>query len=151
MTTQRRSLLLASGLLAAPSLARAQDFPARPIRVVVPYAPLIQTDRARGIALTSGKRRGSLAHLPTLAESGFPVFDLTSWNGLFAPAATSAPIRARLGAALHHATTDEATRKRLAASGNDVVTESAEAFGERIRKDWELVRPLIRETGLKIE
>jgi hypothetical protein len=32
-----------------------------------------------------------------------------------------------------------------------VVTESAEAFAERIRKDRELVRQLIRETGLKIE
>jgi tripartite-type tricarboxylate transporter receptor subunit TctC len=115
------------------------------------FAPLIQNDRARGIALTSGERRGSLAHLPTLAESGFPGFDLTSWNGLFAPSATPAPIRARLEAALRHATTDEPTRQRLAASGNDVVTESADAFGERIKKDRELVRQLIRETGLKIE
>jgi tripartite-type tricarboxylate transporter receptor subunit TctC len=115
------------------------------------FAPIIQNDRARGIALTSGERRGSLAHLPTLAESGFPGFDLTSWNGLFAPAATPAPIRARLEAALRHATTDEPTRQRLAASGNDVVTESAAAFGERIRKDRDLVRQLIRETGLKIE
>ena len=78
------------------------------------FAPIIQNDRARGIALTSGERRGSLAHLPTLAESGFPGFDLTSWNGLFAPSATPAPIRARLEAALRHATTDEPTRQRLA-------------------------------------
>ncbi|MFM7691621.1 MAG: Bug family tripartite tricarboxylate transporter substrate binding protein, partial [Alphaproteobacteria bacterium] len=41
---QRPTLLLASGFLAAPSLARAQDFPARPIRVVVPYAPGGQSD-----------------------------------------------------------------------------------------------------------
>ena len=54
-------------------------------------------------------------------------------------------------AALRHATTDEPTRQRLAASGNDVVVESADAFAERIRKDRDLVRQLIRETGLKIE
>ena len=92
-----------------------------------------------------------MAHLPTLAESGFPGFDLTSWNGLFAPSATPAPVRVRLEAALRHATTDEPTRQRLAASGNDVVVESADAFAERIRKDRDLVRQLIRETGLKIE
>lgn len=40
----RRSLLLATGLLATPMLARAQDFPVRPIRVVVPYAPGGQSD-----------------------------------------------------------------------------------------------------------
>jgi tripartite-type tricarboxylate transporter receptor subunit TctC len=39
MIMHRRSLLLATGILAAPSLARAQDFPAQPICVVVPYAP----------------------------------------------------------------------------------------------------------------
>ena len=115
------------------------------------FAPIIQSDRARGIALTSGERRGSLAHLPTLAESGFPGFDLTSWNGLFAPAATPAPIRARLEAALRHATTDEPTRQRLAATGNDAVTETAEAFAARITKDRAVVRQLIQQTGLKIE
>ena len=42
------------------------------------FSALIQDNRARGLALTSGERRGSLSHLPTLAESGFPGFDLTS-------------------------------------------------------------------------
>lgn len=115
------------------------------------FSALIQDNRARGLALTSGERRGSLGHLPTLAESGFPGFDLTSWNGLFAPAATPAPIRARLEAALRHATTDEPTRQRLAATGNDAVTETAEAFAARITKDRAVVRQLIQQTGLKIE
>lgn len=115
------------------------------------FSALIQDNRARGLALTSGERRGSLGHLPTLAESGFPGFDLTSWNGLFAPAATPAPIRARLEAALRHATTDEPTRQRLAATGNDAVTETADAFAARITKDRAVVRQLIQQTGLKIE
>lgn len=115
------------------------------------FSALIQDNRARGLALTSGERRGSLGHLPTLAESGFPGFDLTSWNGLFAPAATPAPIRARLEAALRHATTDDPTRQRLAATGNDAVTETAEAFAARITKDRAVVRQLIQQTGLKIE
>lgn len=51
------------------------------------------------------------------------------------PVSIPALTRARLEAALRRATTDEPTRQRLAASGNDVVTESAEAFGDRIRKD----------------
>lgn len=113
--------------------------------------PLILEGHARGIALTSGERRGTLSDLPTFAESGFPGFDLTSWNGLLAPAATPAPVVARLEAALRHATTDEATRQRLIASGNDPVTESAAAFGERIRRDREIVRQLIRDTGLRLE
>jgi tripartite-type tricarboxylate transporter receptor subunit TctC len=113
--------------------------------------PIIQDNRARGIALTSGERRGSLAELPTIAESGFPGFDITSWNGLFAPAATPAPVLARLEAALAHATRDEATRQRLALTGNDAVTETSAQFVERIRRDRATVRSLVQETGLRVE
>jgi tripartite-type tricarboxylate transporter receptor subunit TctC len=111
----------------------------------------IREGRLNAIAATSEQRLAILPHVPTLQELGLKGFLAGSWNGLFAPSATPAPIRARLEAALRHATTDEPTRQRLAASGNDVVTESADAFGERIRKDRDLVRQLIRETGLKIE
>jgi tripartite-type tricarboxylate transporter receptor subunit TctC len=112
--------------------------------------PLIDDGRAKGIALTSAEQRGTLARLPPIA-SLYPGFDLTSWNGLFAPAATPAPIRARLEAALHHATTDPATVQRLALTGNDAVSASAAEFAERIRRDREMVRQIVRETGMKIE
>jgi tripartite-type tricarboxylate transporter receptor subunit TctC len=113
--------------------------------------PIVVEGRAHGIALTSGERRGSLSQLPTIAESGFPGFDLTSWNGFFAPAATPAPVIDRLEAALRHATTDAQTRTRLEASGNDPVTGSAADFAERIRRDRETLRQLIRDTGLRLE
>jgi tripartite-type tricarboxylate transporter receptor subunit TctC len=115
------------------------------------FRPLIQEGRARGIALTSGERRGSLAELPTIAESGFPGFDLTSWNGVFAPAATPAAAIARLEAAINHATSDPGTRARLEASGNDPMTSGASAFAERLRRDRETLRQLIRDTGLRLE
>jgi tripartite-type tricarboxylate transporter receptor subunit TctC len=86
--------------------------------------------------------------LPTLAESGFPGFDLTSWNGLFAPAGTPAPIQARLEAALAHATSDPATRQRLALTGNDAVTEPATAFVARIQREREVVREIVARTGI---
>ncbi len=115
------------------------------------FKPLVDEGRVKGIALTSAERRGSLSRLPTIAESGFPGFDITSWNGLFAPAATPVPVRQKLEAALRHATADREVIDRLAMTGNDVVTESAAAFAERIRRDREMVRGLIRETGMKID
>lgn len=113
--------------------------------------PVIEDGRATGIALTSGERRGSLANLPTIAESGFPGFDLTSWNSLFAPAGTPAPVIARLEAAVRAAVTDPATRQKLVLAGNDPSDEGAEAFGARIRREREVVAKIVQETGIKAE
>ncbi|NCY25891.1 MAG: twin-arginine translocation pathway signal protein [Alphaproteobacteria bacterium] len=113
--------------------------------------PLVQDGRARGIALTSATRRGSMTDLPTIAESGFPGFDLTSWNGLFAPAATPAPMITRLSEAMRAAAQDPFVRERLGVGGNEAVNESAAAFAARIAHDRRVVRQLVAETGLRLE
>jgi tripartite-type tricarboxylate transporter receptor subunit TctC len=115
------------------------------------FGPLVEDGRAVGIALTSGERRGTLARLPTIAESGFPGFDLTSWTGVFAPAATPAPVIARLEAAMQAALADEPTRQKLMMAGNDPAAEGAEAFAARIRREREVVRKIVQETGIKAE
>ena len=115
------------------------------------FRPLVEDGRAVGIALTSGERRGTLANLPTIAESGFPGFDLTSWNALFAPAGTPAPVMARLEAAMGAALADEPTRQKLMLAGNDPAAEGSEAFAARIRREREVVRKIVQETGIKAE
>lgn len=113
--------------------------------------PLVQDGRARGIALTSATRRGSMADLPTIAESGFPGFDLTSWNGLFVPAATPAPMITRLSEAMRLAAQDPFVRERLSVGGNEAVNEPAAAFAARIAHDRQVVRQLVAETGLRLD
>lgn len=112
--------------------------------------PFIDDNRAKGIALTSADQRGTLAMLPPMART-LPGIDLTSWNGLFAPAATPAPVQARLEAALQHATRDPETVRRLALTGNDAVTATAAEFAERIRRDRAVVKRIVAATGMKIE
>lgn len=113
--------------------------------------PVIEDGRAIGIALTSGARRGSLAALPTLAESGFPGFDLTSWNALFAPAATPPAVIAALEAALRAAVADPGTQQRLAVGGNDAAFEGAAEFSARISRERETVARIVAETGIRAE
>jgi len=50
--------------------------------------PLLKAGKYAGIALTSAVRSAALPELPTVAESGFPGFEATSWNALLAPAGT---------------------------------------------------------------
>jgi tripartite-type tricarboxylate transporter receptor subunit TctC len=113
--------------------------------------PLVLDGRAHGIALTSADRRGSMAELPTIAESGFPGFDITSWNGLFAVAGTPEPVLRRLEAAVQHALADPELRRRLEAAGNEPVAEGSAAFAARIRRDREVVRRIVQATGMRVE
>jgi len=113
--------------------------------------PVIEDGRAVGLALTSGQRMGTLSTLPTIAESGFPGFDLTSWNGIFAPAGTPIAAVERVAAAMQAAVTDPATRDRLVLAGNEPVTEGPAAFAARIAREREVVRQIVAMTGMKAE
>ncbi len=112
--------------------------------------PLVDDGKAWGIALTSIDRRGSLARLPTIAES-YPGFDITSWNGLFAPAGTPPDIVAKLNAALRSATRDPAIAQRLAATGNEAMDVDQAVFADRVARDRATVKQIVAETGLKLE
>ncbi len=58
--------------------------------------PHIESGKVRALAVTTGQRSKVLPDVPTLAESGLKGFDVASWQAFFAPAATPAPIVARL-------------------------------------------------------
>ena len=56
----------------------------------------IRAGQMRAIGVSGARRAGALPDVPTVAESGLPGYELVSWNGLFAPAGTLAPVVARL-------------------------------------------------------
>lgn len=61
-----------------------------------PAIPLIRSGKLRAIATTGAQRFAGLAEVPTLAESGFPAFDVALWLGMAAPAGTPREIIVRL-------------------------------------------------------
>lgn len=109
--------------------------------------PLLQNGRARVLAVTSGIRRGD-RNVPTIAESGFPGFDLTSWSGVFTRAGTPAPIIQKLVAAFNHATSDAAVKERLALIGSEAATADPEGFAARLVNERRVVQTIVRETGI---
>jgi tripartite-type tricarboxylate transporter receptor subunit TctC len=110
--------------------------------------PVLEAGKARPIALTSGERRGGIEGVPTIAESGFPGFDLTSWNAMFCRAGTPEPIRRRLEEAVNFATKDEDIRRRLGAMGAVAVSAEADRLGERLARERLMLRGLMQDTGI---
>ena len=89
--------------------------------------------------------------MPTLAEAGFPGLDMTTWYGVFAPAATPKEVVARLHDEIANALKLPDVQKRIAGLAGEPGTMSIAEFAELNRADYERYGKLIRETGIKLE
>jgi tripartite-type tricarboxylate transporter receptor subunit TctC len=83
--------------------------------------PYIQGGKLRAIAVTGKTRSPVLPQLPTVAESGLPGYEVYEWNGVFAPAATPAPVVERLAKELAAVLAEPDVRSRLEGMGAEVV------------------------------
>lgn len=70
---------------------------------IPPVVQLAKTGKVKAIAVTSAKRSGALPDVPTVAESGYPGFEATTWFALFAPVGTPEPILDRLNKEIEQA------------------------------------------------
>ena len=84
-------------------------------------APLAQEGKLRALAVTTARRSQLLPALPTLAEAGVAGYAASSWQALYAPAGTPAPILDRLAAAVAAAQADPAVQARYAAQGIELL------------------------------
>jgi tripartite-type tricarboxylate transporter receptor subunit TctC len=104
----------------------------------------------RAIAVASSKRSRVLPELPTIAESGVPGFDATSWNGMLAPAGTSKEIIARLNAEYNRLLADPEISKRMIEIGYEPIGGPPEKFGEFIHAEIVKWAPVVKAVGLKV-
>ena len=98
-------------------------------------ADFILAGRLRALGVSSVKRLAVLPKVPTIAESGYPGFEVNNWLGLLAPAQTPPEIIARLNTDMNATLAQPDVRERIAALGNDAVGGTSAEFGERIRKE----------------
>lgn len=91
--------------------------------------------KVRVLAVTSPKRWPSAPLLPTMAESGFPGFNMTAWWGLLAPAGTPSPIVARLADVLSKGMQSAEARERVAALGGEPGRMTVTGFAEYIHTE----------------
>jgi tripartite-type tricarboxylate transporter receptor subunit TctC len=112
---------------------------------------LVKQGKLKAIAVTSAKRSSALPELPTIAESGLPGYDETTWNGLLAPAKTPRPIIEKLKHEAHAVLKMAATRERFAADGAEASEMEPDAFAAMIRREVVKWAKVIRAAGIKPE
>jgi tripartite-type tricarboxylate transporter receptor subunit TctC len=113
-------------------------------------APLVQSGKLRGLAV-SGPKRSAVLDLPAIAEV-YPGYEVTLWQGLFAPVGTPDAIVARLRSEANAilAQGDFAEKLAAAGSGDPYVTTPADLVA-RIRSDHAKYGKLIKATGVTVE
>ena len=113
--------------------------------------PLVKAGRVRQIAVTSAKRFAPLPDVPSVAEAGFPAFDITSWWGLLAPAALPKELLARLHGETLKAVAQPDTKDKLASQGIQVVTNTPEQFAAYIRSEIANWGRIVAASGARME
>src|SRR5690606_34415975 len=104
--------------------------------------PQVAGGRLKALAVTTGKRSAAFPDIPTVAESGFPNYDVTIWTGLMAPKGTPEPILQKLRTAMAEILQEKDTIEKMHALGMDPGNTDAAALGQRIVQDiarWDAV------------
>ena len=116
-----------------------------------PLLPHLQSGAIRAIAITTLARTGALPDVPTVAESGFPGFEATTWHGLVAPAGTPKDVVAALHRAVHATLNDPAARKQLTELGIDLAGNSPGEFRAYIKSEIPKWAKIVQASGAKAE
>lgn len=118
---------------------------------VVALMPHIKANRLRGLGVTSAKRVDALPDLPTVAESGVPGFDVSSWFGVFLPAGTPRAIVAKMNQEIRRMLENPEVRKRLTNQGADPASSSPEEFAAYISSEMRRWGDVVRKTGARAD
>jgi len=107
----------------------------------------VKAGTLRGIAVTTLKRSSSMPELPTLAESGLPGYDASTWGGILAPAGTPKDVVAKLNGAINAALKQEDVRAKLSGAGVEIQGGTPGEFGDVIRAEIEKWGRIVKQVG----
>ena len=112
---------------------------------------LVKAGRLKAIGVASRNRSPLLPDIRTLAEQGLPEFEANAWIGVVAPAATPAPVLARIHAEVVKVLRQPDVREALHAQLMDPVGNSPEQFAAFMREELERWGPIIRTNNIKLD
>ena len=108
-------------------------------------------DPACACAQTRTKRSGSYPDLPTVAESGYPGFEATTWYGVIGPAKMPADVVARIGRDINAAMAMPDVKERLAGVGAEDGSGTPQQFSDFMRAERVKWARVVKEANVKVD
>lgn len=119
--------------------------------IALAATPQIKAGRVRALAITSAQRSPVAPDLPTVAESGYPGFEVIGWFGWLAPAGTPKAIVDRLNQELVKSLAIPEVKDRLLSLATVPVGDKPEDFARFIRSEYEKWGKVIKAAKIEIE
>lgn len=113
--------------------------------------PHARAGKLRTLAVTSAKRSTLAPELPTVAESGFPGYEIGSWFAIFAPAGTPRAVVNKLHYAIANALASAEVKQQLAAQGGELLGGGPEALVALMQAEIPRYAKVVRETGVRVD
>lgn len=132
-----------------------QDLLGGQIQMLVTALPTVEghlkAGKLRALAFTSARRVPGAPDVPTLAESGYPGFEVLSWYGILAPAGVSQEIVRKLNAQINRILEAPDVRARLVGLGTEPTGGSPEQFAQTIRADTARWAKVVSDAAIRID
>lgn len=113
--------------------------------------PHVRADRLRAYAVTSTKRTRTLPDVPTVAESGFPGYEYSTWYGFLAPAGTPRAIVEKLNKAAVGVLKSDKTRERYIAQGMDPLASTPAEYSAYLKTEIAKWTKVVRAAKLPLQ
>jgi tripartite-type tricarboxylate transporter receptor subunit TctC len=113
--------------------------------------PQVAAGKVRALAVTTEKRSSVAPDLPTLAEAGYPGFDVSSWQGIVVPAGTPQPIVDKLHDVLVKVLAEPGVKAQFAKQGAEAAPSTPQNFGGYIAAEITRWKKVAADAGVKPE
>ena len=111
----------------------------------------VKAGKLRAFAVTTPRRSEAMPDIPTMAESGLPGFDVSTWFGVFAPAGTPPAIVDRLNSSFTTALRSPEMRERLARMGAEPAPMAAGEFSQFVRSELAKYEKVVKFSGARVD
>jgi tripartite-type tricarboxylate transporter receptor subunit TctC len=110
--------------------------------------PLVRGGQLRGLAVTTAERFFTAPDMPTVAESGVPGFDVSSWFAFFVPARTPRSVVDRIQADTAAVLAEPAIKDRIQNLGIRVASSTPEQLAVHLKSEMDKWGPVIKSAGI---
>jgi len=118
---------------------------------IPPTLPHIKAGRVRSLAVLASERASAIPEVPTSKEAGMPNYEVYTWYGILAPAATPRDIVTRLNAEIVKAVAHPETREKMTEAGFEPTSTTPEQLGDFLKTEMVRWAKVIKDANVKIE
>jgi tripartite-type tricarboxylate transporter receptor subunit TctC len=118
---------------------------------ILPAIPHVKAGRLKALGVSGLKRATAAPDIPTIAEQGFPGFQVDSWYGVFVPAKTPKPIVMQLNREINRIMALPDVKERLSKDGVDPAGSSPEALNAIVQNEKKTWTKVIKQAGIKVQ